>query len=155
MKRLAIVAFVLMSSSTLFAKHFGRSGCGLGSMLITGQDKASQVFSATTNGSSGNQTFGISSGTSNCMDHKAKTALMPFLRTNKVQVENEAAKGSGESLAGLNTIMGCNAEALNAHLKANYELIFVSEQSTQDLSHNIISSIRTDETLSASCQILM
>ena len=43
------------------------TGCGLGTMLFDGQQGiAPQVLAVTTNGTSGNQTFGITSGTLGC-----------------------------------------------------------------------------------------
>ena len=49
-----------------FAFAAGDAGCGLGSMIITKNTKVMQVLAATTNGTSGSQTFGITFGTSNC-----------------------------------------------------------------------------------------
>src|SRR5262245_21507042 len=47
---------------------YGMSGCGLGSILFgTDQNKVMQILAATSNGCFGSQTFGITSGTSNCV----------------------------------------------------------------------------------------
>src|SRR6266545_2071443 len=53
-------------ASTGFEPSYGLAGCGLGSMLIGSKPGIVQIFAATTNGSFGTQTFGITSGTSNC-----------------------------------------------------------------------------------------
>src|SRR5262245_22752963 len=45
---------------------YGAAGCGLGSVFFGSKPGFIQVLAATTNGTSGNQTFGITSGTSNC-----------------------------------------------------------------------------------------
>ena len=45
---------------------YGMAGCGLGSILFGAKPGKIQILSGTTNGIYGNQTFGISSGTSNC-----------------------------------------------------------------------------------------
>jgi hypothetical protein len=43
------------------------TGCGLGTIIFEGQKGiAPQVLAVTTNGTSGNQTFGITSGTLGC-----------------------------------------------------------------------------------------
>ncbi len=44
---------------------YGVAGCGLGSMVFGNQEGGIQVIAATLNGT-GIQTFGITSGTSNC-----------------------------------------------------------------------------------------
>ena len=63
----AVVAF----SSSAFAGVNSQTGCGLGAMLI--KDNSSAVLlahQATTNGTSGSQTFGITSGTLGCQKTK-------------------------------------------------------------------------------------
>ncbi|RYZ63378.1 MAG: DUF3015 domain-containing protein, partial [Proteobacteria bacterium] len=46
-----------------FSRKYGTAGCGLGNMIL---GKENQVFAATTNGTLGNQSFGITFGTLNC-----------------------------------------------------------------------------------------
>src|SRR5690348_11977029 len=49
------------------AGWYGMAGCGLGSLVFGPNDApVAQVLAATTNGTFASQTFGISSGTSNC-----------------------------------------------------------------------------------------
>ncbi len=48
------------------AAPYGEAGCGLGSMIFGDSPGFVQVLAATTNGCSGSQTFGITTGTSNC-----------------------------------------------------------------------------------------
>ena len=74
MKKLLVLLFVgfmvIGFSTALFADQ-KNYGCGLGSMAFEGNDGLiSQVSAATTNGTSGNQTFGITSGTSNCTQYE-------------------------------------------------------------------------------------
>ncbi|QQR88624.1 MAG: DUF3015 family protein [Myxococcales bacterium] len=65
------------------AYAYGAAGCGLGSMLID-SDGFVQVFAATLNGTSGNQTFGITSGTSNCGDTSPNiNSAKAFIQTNR------------------------------------------------------------------------
>ena len=45
---------------------YGTAGCGLGSMIFGDQKGAIQILAATTNSIFGTQTFGITTGTSNC-----------------------------------------------------------------------------------------
>ena len=62
-------AFVAVSLSGLatVSAQYGMAGCGLGSVVIS-DDGFLQVFAATTNGTSYSQSFGITSGTSNCVE---------------------------------------------------------------------------------------
>ncbi|MFN7453535.1 MAG: DUF3015 family protein, partial [Pseudobdellovibrionaceae bacterium] len=64
MKKLVVTSMILLSSVAM-AKSYGDAGCGLGSVIFGNEKGFSQIFAATTNGTVGNQTFGISSGTSN------------------------------------------------------------------------------------------
>jgi hypothetical protein len=71
MKKLAyVVSAVLMTvvlSGVGWAVDQKNTGCGLGTIVFEGQNGlVSQTFAVTTNGTFGNQTFGITSGTSNC-----------------------------------------------------------------------------------------
>ncbi len=92
-------------------------GCGLGKLAwqdYKGQKQiAPQVMMATTNGTFGSQTFGISFGTSGCTNDGV---IMRTERTNVFvfamfdNLSQEMAKGQGEHLASLATLMGVPAE---------------------------------------------
>ena len=60
-------AFVLMAAPVSMAFAGTGSGCGLGATVFEGQSGLfPNVLAATTNGTFGNQTFGLTSGTSGC-----------------------------------------------------------------------------------------
>ncbi|MEK7880349.1 MAG: DUF3015 family protein, partial [Deltaproteobacteria bacterium] len=66
---IAILAFVVGVNvqTSHAAKAQNNTGCGLGATIITEADSLlAQVVMATLNGTLGNQTFGITSGTSEC-----------------------------------------------------------------------------------------
>ena len=64
-KLIAVAALSLLPFSNAMADQ--DIGCGLGSMLFAGQEgKGVKILGATTNGTSGNQTFGITFGTLGC-----------------------------------------------------------------------------------------
>src|SRR5512139_1907858 len=74
MKRFGFLALallvVVMFAGVAFASKTN-TGCGLGYMIFKGQEGlASQTCAATTNGTFGNQTFGITTGTSECDQYK-------------------------------------------------------------------------------------
>ncbi|HKB84382.1 MAG TPA: DUF3015 family protein, partial [Burkholderiales bacterium] len=65
MKRIFVAIALSALPAMAFADNVGT--CGWGSKLFDGQKGAApQVLAVTTNGTFGNQTFGISSGTSGC-----------------------------------------------------------------------------------------
>ncbi|MCE3010335.1 MAG: DUF3015 domain-containing protein [Proteobacteria bacterium] len=127
MKKLVVTSMLLLSSVAM-AKSYGDAGCGLGSVIFGNEKGFSQIFAATTNGTSGNQTFGISSGTSNCVDQgamKGARAVPVFIEMNKAALAKDAARGQGETIANLANLLGCNSSALGQTLKSQYNNIFV------------------------------
>ena len=125
-----IVALSIVSSMGAFANQggaYGESGCGLGSMLITDHGVWwKQVFSGTTNSLFGTQTFGISSGTSNCdhspMNEGAKTS---FIEANRSNLVTEIAQGAGNTLNALVKLYGKNDTThVLQLLQKNFAVIF-------------------------------
>ncbi len=116
MKRLlqvAVVGVSLQAVAALGAHPDNGPGCGLGKLAWSDYDHqksiAPQVMMATTNGTFGSQTFGISSGTSGCTndgtvmaEHKARI----FANVNFDNLSQEMAQGHGEHLAALATLLG-------------------------------------------------
>ena len=123
-------------------------GCGLGTVLWG--DKAdnnvlSQVMQVTTNGTSGNQTFGITSGTLEC-DQPSKVAaterLMEFVYVNMDKLASDIASGQGESLDTLAELMNVPSKDCNEFyvtLQNNFEYIFeTGEESPAVLLDRIV-----------------
>ncbi|CAI4033741.1 hypothetical protein DNFV4_04183 [Nitrospira tepida] len=92
-------------------------GCGAGKVLWADfknqKNILPQAFMATTNGSFGSGTFGISSGTSGCTndgqvwaEHKVTT----FASLNFENLAQEMAQGEGQHLSSLAALMGVPAE---------------------------------------------
>ena len=108
-------------------------GCGLGTMLFQNNaDRSSllQAFQATTNGTSGNQTFGVTSGTSECKQPEKfveNDRVNEFVRANLDDLAKDIANGSGESLSTLAELLGVPAaerEAFYGALKTHFAEIF-------------------------------
>ena len=137
---LALVTSLLLALfvSTAFAAGDARSntGCGLGTLIF--QDKADgstilQSLQATTNDIFGNQTFGITSGTSECKQ-PAKFAkndrLDEFMVANMDNLAKEIAMGKGETLeafAELLQIPTNKRPEFYQKLQSNFAKIFTSE----------------------------
>jgi hypothetical protein len=141
MKRiLGIFALTLIFASTSFAADMGvartNTGCGLGTMLFQGSANDSsllQAFQATTNGTSGAQTFGISSGTSECKQPEKfvqNERLNEFVYANLDTLAKDIAQGQGESVQTLAELMQVapeNREAFYRNLQTHFAEIFPRE----------------------------
>jgi len=159
MKRLIVavvtVAGLLMVAGSGYAApgdtpgNYGSAGCGLGSMVFGNEPGPVQILAATTNGTFGSQTFGITTGTSNC----AKTAkfagvdrLNEFVVANMDNLAKDIAMGHGESLDTLAELIGISADQrplIYSKLQANFSGIFTSEKvESADVVDNIISVIK-------------
>jgi hypothetical protein len=126
------------------------AGCGLGSVVLGPSPGLVQVLAATTNGTFGTQTFGITSGTSNCVDAVAVVvATASFVEANREVLAKDIARGSGETIESLSSIAGCaNAKAVGQTLQGQFDAIFPSNQVTDvEVSGKVVSILRSDSSL--------
>jgi len=127
----SVVAFVALSTSAVATPN-SQTGCGLGSMVI--KDNSSAVMlalQATTNGTSGNQTFGITSGTSGCKKVKLvmNERAEEFVASNMDILAKEIAVGHGESIDTLAELLEVQDVAtFSASLQSNYNSIYTSQK---------------------------
>jgi hypothetical protein len=134
MKKILIsIAAVAALSTACFATVNNQTGCGLGSQIIHDDSSALMLaLQATINGlSSGNQTFGITSGTSGCK--KARLVIneraAEFVASNMDQLSREIAIGHGESVETLAELLNIeNKAAFAVALQANYKAIYTTEK---------------------------
>lgn len=110
------------------------TGCGVGTILFEGQQGvAPQVLAVTTNGTLGNQTFGITSGTLGCTQDgvvKPPAEVQMLIISSLDNLAVEAARGEGETLDSLATLMNIEERdkaRFFATLQANFARIFPSE----------------------------
>ena len=146
MKRLPVLflaaAFVLSQAGTVLAVNPGSSaygdgpGCGLGAQIFNEKNILHQVLAATTNGSFGTQTFGITTGTLGCSNNgkfvSNEHATM-FANLNFDNLSQEMAQGGGEHLASLATLLGVSAEqqpAFFALTQEKYTTLIQSGEAT-------------------------
>lgn len=132
----------LMISGSVMAAH-GPAGCGLGSVLF--KDKEGLVFNvlaATFNGTSGNQTFGMSTGTLGCEDAKeAKVTAVDFIENNMMALSTDIAKGEGKTLDAYLTLIKA-PKADKTRLQSNFKKIFTKNASAEKVHRNIASVIK-------------
>ena len=141
MKKIISLIAAIGLTTAVYANE--NTGCGLGSLIIKNQSTtALQVLAATTNGTSGNQTFGITSGTSNCAkpnNFVSNDKLNRFVSENMDELAMDISSGKGETLSTVAKLMNVeNTSDFSAKLQANFSTIYSSENVT---SATVIDSI--------------
>ncbi|WP_334087287.1 DUF3015 family protein [Helicobacter typhlonius] len=113
-----------------FAAANSNTGCGLGSYLIDKQGLIWNLFQITTNGSTGTQTFGITSGTSGCKSGKIAmdSRTQEFVAANMDALSQEIAQGRGEHLDTLVELLNvADKDAFKIALQDNYNKLYASK----------------------------
>lgn len=154
MKKLIIAAALVACSSAAMADN--DIGCGLGTQVWQGQKGlVPKVLGATTNGTFGNQTFGITFGTLGCRQNGVVTAsarLGEFMGTNQESLARDMSVGQGESLNVLANLIGIKAQDKSAFFKAtkdNFSSIYAANnKTTGDVLASLQSVMAQDATLS-------
>jgi hypothetical protein len=139
MKKLVTLVIVASFTAPLFAsgKHT-MAGCGLGYVLFGHEknDRLMQILAATTNGTSGNQTFGITSGTSGCTEDGAVKFVKEaevFAEVNLDTLRQEMAAGQGEFVTAFATLLGANESNVPTMVKFfhdEYSSLFATPSTT-------------------------
>jgi len=153
--RKILIAVVLSAVPALALAQQNNIGtCGWGAKLFDGQSgMAPQVLAVTTNGTSGNQTFGITTGTSGCTQDGVikstwKTAM--FIDGNKDRLARDMSIGNGETLDSLAHLIGVREEdraTFGRIMQANVSLIFPSGSTTGDSVVALKQVLRSDREL--------
>ena len=119
-------------------------------MVFGNQKGIVQIFAATTNGLFGSQTFGITTGTSNCADTSGGSgSAKVFIETNREALAKDISRGQGETVKNLATLAGCtDAGAVGAVLQKNFSAIFPDAAApSEQVSGAIISTLRSEKSL--------
>jgi hypothetical protein len=134
---LTAAAILTMSVAVAQAENKNNTGCGLGTMLFKGKSgKGSEVLAVTTNGTSSNQTFAISSGTSGCTNDGVvdpPQAAAAFIDANLDKLARDASRGEGESLESLAELMGIQEQDKQIFFEVtqrNFSTVFASPDTT-------------------------
>ena len=115
------------------ANALDSTGCGLGSMAWRGQSGIiPQVAAVTTNGIFGNQTFGITFGTSGCDPNGRVTGgtqkmILAFVENNMEQFALDAAAGHGETLSTLAGILNMDEKIVEEKTYKNFAVLFPND----------------------------
>ncbi len=138
MKKLAAIGVIVLvfAAGAAFGAARDNVGCGLGTLLFQNNADNStllQAFQATTNGIFGNQTFGITSGTSECKTPAkfvSNKQLNEFVVANMDNLAKDMARGNGETLEAFADLLQIPAEKraeFYQRLQASFASIFTSE----------------------------
>lgn len=145
MKKLFLLLALLPLCANAQVNNVG--SCGWGSKLFDGQRGIiPQVFAVTTNGTSGNQTFAISSGTSGCTQNgvvKSSWKTAAYIDANMNRLAKDTARGQGESLdvlASLLNVQSKDNDSFKVALKDNFSNIFSSDATS---SKEVISNLKS------------
>jgi hypothetical protein len=133
---------------------YGMAGCGLGSIFFGEMPGIVQIFAGTTNDFYSNNTFGVTLGTSNCVpDQAGEMAAQMFLDSNRQTMENDVARGGGETLEAFFDIAGCGTSRsqVGELLQKNYEGIFRKDAAASQVVKSIRQTIRQNQSTAQSC----
>lgn len=131
---------------------YGHAGCGLGSVLFGAKPGLIQVVAATFNGTSGNQTFGITTGTLNCDIPEMGQKAAAFIELNGETVRKELARGRGETVESLAYILKCkDAQVFGDKMRENYGTILEDGISTYETTRRILKTIDANPELKTAC----
>lgn len=146
MKKFAVAALMVVAGSAMAQNNVG---CGWGSAVFNGQrGVAPQVLAATTNGTSGNQTFGITFGTSGCTQDGVVSSswkISMFIDGSRVALSRDAAAGQGENLDALASMMGVKADdraEFVATIKGNFNTVFADDKVAANLKDVLAANTR-------------
>lgn len=157
LKRTLITVALVAGSSQAMAEAAGGNNCGWGQMLFEGKSGTPvHVLAITTNGSTGNNTFGVSSGTNGCSGNGKLVyggkewmgADMAFMN----EFTEDAAKGHGDALTAVAVNIGIEQEDRAVFAEAmhqNFSTIFTSEKVTaEEVLANMVKVMKANERLS-------
>jgi len=127
---------VAVLSVPSFAVNKENTGCGLGYLLFKDAPDSTlfEILAVTTNGTFGNQTFGITTGTLECKQPEKvvkNDKLFKFVSENMDQLASDIASGNGETLDTVAELMDIPEEKradFYAKLQENFDKIYVSEK---------------------------
>lgn len=152
-----VLAVVLVLATVAPAMADKDIGCGLGTQLWAGKEGlVFKVLGATTNGTLGNQTFGITSGTLGCHQGGVVTAdarLQMFAGANMDNLARDMARGQGETLDAFAHLMNIS-DGDKAHFfrftQAHFADLFARDTTTAgEMLASLKSLMARDGTLSA------
>ncbi|GAA4651984.1 DUF3015 domain-containing protein [Kistimonas scapharcae] len=156
MKKIVLTAALVAASSSVMAAAPGGPSCGWGNMLFEGQSGTpTHVIAYTTNGTSGNATFGMTSGTNGCQTSAPLTyrgQKMINVSYMMDELSEDMARGNGEALNAVAVMIGIEQDdraRFASVTHENFNQIFPSADVTaEQVVNNLAVVMNNDEQLS-------
>ncbi|WNC70903.1 DUF3015 domain-containing protein [Thalassotalea psychrophila] len=155
MKKILISAVLLTASSSAMAVAPGGANCGWGNMLFEGQSgTAPHIVASFTNGSTFNNTFGMTFGTNGCSTQGTLTyGGKEMIDVSLIMDEftEDVARGDGEAITAVAVSIGVE-EQDRANFKRsmhdNFDKMFPSEDvTTEHVVQTMFEVMESDEQL--------
>ena len=133
-----IAGLILLSASSVAnAGAAGGAGCGWGQALFEGQSgPAPHVLGLTTNGTSGNNTFGVTTGTNGCSSDGTLTyGGQNVVSSIMNEFSEDVARGEGDALNTVAVVYGVEQQDRDTFAKVmheNFAVLFPNEDVTAD-----------------------
>ncbi len=156
MKKVILASILISASSLANAAAPGGPGCGWGNMLFNGQSGLGpHLFAATTNGTSGNASFGLTFGTNGCDANAVLTYDgQPMVDLSGVldDFSEAVALGQGEAVIAVAGMYGIkkaeDVEAFTQLAHNNFDQLFPSADVTaEEVSRNVYNMLKSDPAL--------
>ncbi len=137
MKKIIAGLALLSVSSVAGAVSAGGEGCGWGQALFTGSSGTpSHVLAATTNPTSGNNTFGMTTGTNGCsttgtLSYGGQSVVSAIMN----EFSEDVARGQGDALNTVAVVYGVDQQDRDVFAQVmheNFSALFPSENVTAD-----------------------
>jgi len=156
MKITLAAALLLATSHSAMAVAPGGENCGWGNMILEGKSGlANHMLAATTNGTSGNATFGMTFGTNGCSVDGELTyggERLAWFDNILDEYSTAVAIGHGEALNAVAVMMGIEQQDrlhFDAVMHNNFEQLFPAVDTTaQQVLDSMLVLMAEDATLS-------
>ncbi len=139
MKRSLLAASLVAASFSASAVVPGGDSCGWGNMLFEGQSGLPMhVVASTTNGTSGNASFGMTSGTNGCSANGTLTyGGNPMIDLSSIMGEfsEDVARGHGDAMTTVAVALKIEAQdrqTFESVMHENFAVIFPTENVTSE-----------------------
>ena len=151
-KGLIVVALLGMSASAM-AEAPGGPNCGWGNMIMDGSSGlGSHIVASITNGSTGNATFGMTSGTNGCSTNgKLTYGGKSMVAMVMDEFGEDVARGDGEALTAVAVSMGVEEQdraLFKSVMHQNFAVLFPSQDVTaEQVSNTIVILMKSNDQL--------
>lgn len=153
MKKTLIVTALLGISASALAEAPGGPNCGWGNMLLEGNNGlGAHIVASLTNGSTGNASFGMTSGTNGCSTNGTLTyGGISLVGAVMDELGEDVARGDGEALTAVAVAMGIaetDRPLFKALMHDNFTTLFPSQDVTaEQVTGSIVALMRADAQL--------